>query len=68
MLLLYAICSLQGYPGNLVRSLGTDMTLDDALTILDDFYNNAKALDALNQEPFSYAWEKRDSIGLEVCL
>ena len=35
-LLLYAINSLQGYPGDLVRSLGTDITLDDVLTILDE--------------------------------
>ena len=31
-------------------SSGTDITLDDALTILDKHYNNVKALDALNQE------------------
>ena len=35
-LLPYAICSLQGYPGELVRSSGTDVTLDDILTILDN--------------------------------
>ena len=51
-LLPYAIHSLQDYPGELVRSLGTDMTLDDVLTILDEHYNNVKALDALNQELF----------------
>ena len=51
-LLPYIICSLQGYPGELVRSLGTDITLDDVLTILDEHYNNVKALDAFNQELF----------------
>ena len=51
-LLPYAICSLQGYPGELLRNLGTDITLDDVLTILDEHYNNVKALDALNQELF----------------
>ena len=35
-LLPYAICSLQGNLGELVRSLGTDITLDDILTILDE--------------------------------
>ena len=35
--------------GELVRSSGTDITLDDVLTILDEHYNNVKALDALNQ-------------------
>ena len=30
----------------------TDINLDDVLTILDEHYNNGKALDALNQELF----------------
>ena len=46
------IWSLQGYPRELVRSLGMDITLDDVLTILDEHYNNIKVLDALNQELF----------------
>ena len=49
-LLPYAIRSLQGYPGELVWSSGTDITLDDVLMILDELYNNVKALDVLNQE------------------
>ena len=48
----YAIQSLQGYPGKLVQSSGMDKTLDDVLTILDEHYNNVKALDVLNQELF----------------
>ena len=51
-LLLYAIRSLQGYPGELVWSSGTDITRDEVLTILDEHYNNVKALDTLNQELF----------------
>ena len=51
-LLPYTIRSLQGYPRELVQSSGTDITLDDVLTILDEHYNNVKALDALNQELF----------------
>ena len=51
-LLPYAIRSLQGYPGELVWSSWTDITLDDVLTILDKHYNNVKVLDALNQELF----------------
>ena len=47
-LLPYVICSLQGYPGELVRSPGTDITLDN-IFILDEHCNNVKALDALNQ-------------------
>ena len=51
-LLPYAIRTLQDYLGELVQSSGTDITLDDVLTILDEHYNNVKALDALNQELF----------------
>ena len=51
-LLPYAIQSLQGYPGELVQSLGMDITLDDVLMILDEHYNNVKVLDALKQELF----------------
>ena len=48
----YIIHYVQGYPRELVRSLGTDVTLDGILAILDEYYNNVKALDALNQELF----------------
>ena len=51
-LLPYTMHSLWGYPGELVRSSGIDITLDYILTILDEHYNNVKALDALNQELF----------------
>ena len=54
-LLPYTIRSLQGYPGELVQSSGTDITLDDVLMILDKHYNNVKALDVLNQE-LSQLW------------
>ena len=43
-LLPYAIWSLQGFPGELVWSSGTDIMLDDVLIILDEHYNNVKAL------------------------
>ena len=51
-LLPYAIRSLQGYPGELLWSSGTDITSDDVLMILDKHYNNVKTLDVLNQELF----------------
>ena len=51
-LLPYVIHSLLGYPGELVRCSGTDITLDDVLAMLDEHYNNVKALDVLNQELF----------------
>ena len=50
ILLAYAIRSLQGYPGELVLNFDMDITWDDVLIILDEHYNNVKALDVLNQE------------------
>ena len=68
-LLPYAIRSLQGYPGELVQSSGTDITLDDMLTILDEHYNNVKALDALNQELFQLQMaDKETVVDRGVCL
>ena len=61
-LLPYAIRSLQGYPGELVRSSGTDITLDEVLTILDKHYNNKKALDALNQELFQTRMADKETV------
>ena len=61
-LLPYAINSLQGYPGELVRSLGMDITLDDILTILDEHYNNLKALDALNQKLFQLHMVEKETV------
>ena len=61
-LLPYAIRSLQGYPGELVQSSGTDITLDDMLTILDEHYNNIKALDALNQELFQLQMANKETV------
>ena len=52
-----------------MRSLGTDITLDDILTILDEYYNNVKTLDALNQELFQLQMgEKETVLDLGVCL
>ena len=61
-LLPYVIHLLQGHPGELVRSSGTDITLDDFLTILDEHYNNVKALDALNQELIQLCMVKKDTV------
>ena len=68
-LLPYAIRSLQGYPGKLVQSSGTDITLDEVLTILDEHYNNVKALDALNQELFQMRMADKETVlDWGVCL
>ena len=61
-LLPYAIRSLQGYPGELVQSTGTDITLDDVLMILDEHCNNAKVLDALNQELFQMQMADKETV------
>ena len=61
-LLPYAIQSLQGYPGELVQSSGMNITLDDMLTILDEHYNNVKALDALNQELFQLRMVDKETV------
>ena len=63
-LLPYAIRSLQGYPGKLVQSSSTNITLDDVLTILDEHYNKMKALDALNQELFQLWMADKETIRL----
>ena len=45
-----------------MRSSGTDITLDDVLTILDEHYNNVKALDALNQELFQLCMGEKETV------
>ena len=68
-LLPYVICSLQGYPGELVWSLGMNVMLDDILTILDEHYNNVKALDALNQELFQLRMGEKETVSdWGICL
>ena len=46
-----------------------DITLDAVLTILDEHYNNVKALDALNQEFFQLHMVEKETVSdWEVCL
>ena len=60
---------MQGYPGELVQSSGTDITLDDMLTILDKHYNNVKALDVLNQELFQLQMADKETVSdWSICL
>ena len=61
-LLPYAIRSLQGYLGKLVQSSGADITLGHVLTILDEHYNNMKALDALTQELFQMRMADKETV------
>ena len=60
---------MQGYPGELVQSSGTGITLDNVLTILDEHYNNVKVLDALNQELFQLQMVDKETMSdWGVCL
>ena len=61
-LLSYAIRSLQGYPRELVQNSSMDITWDDVLTILDEHYNNVKALNALNQELFQLQRADKETV------
>ena len=56
-LLPYAIRSLQGYPRELVRSSGMDITLDDVLTILDEpWWKMWKCLMCWTRSYSNYGW------------
>ena len=45
-----------------MQSSSTDITLDDVLTILDEYYNNVKVLDALNQELFRLQMADKETV------
>ena len=46
-----------------------DITLDDVLTILDEHYNNIKALDALNRGLFQlWMLDKETVLDWGICL
>ena len=49
-------------PKGVGENLGTDITLDDVLTILDEHYNNVRALDALNQELFQLCMGEKETV------
>ena len=52
-----------------MRSSGTDITLDDVLTILDEHYNNVKALDTLNLKLFQLCMGEKETVSdWGVCL
>ena len=49
--------------------MGMDITLDDVLTILNEHYNNVKALDSLNQELFQLCMGEKERVSdWGVCL
>ena len=52
-LLPYVFWSLQGFPGDLARSLGRDATLNDILQMLDEYYGVMMTFSALSKELYS---------------
>ena len=51
-----------------MRSLGTVITLDDILAVLDEHYINVKVLDALNQELFQLWMGKKETVSEWGCI
>ena len=45
-----------------MRSSGTDITLDGVIAVLDEHYNNVKALDALNQKLFQLQMADKEMV------
>ena len=53
-LLPHVFYSLQGFPGNLARSLGKDATLNEIMQMLDKHYCVIMTFDALSKELYSF--------------
>ena len=49
----YVFRSTQGFPGDLMRSLGKDATLGNVLWVLDEHYGIMMTFDALSEELYS---------------
>ena len=64
----HTIHSLLGYPGELVRRSGMDITLMNVLAILDEHYNNVSALDALNQEFIQWQMGEKKTVSDWGCI
>ena len=68
-LLLYVFCSLQGFPGKLIKSLGKDATLCDVLQMLDKHNSVVMTFDALSKELYFLKQELGDNVAeFGVCL
>ena len=50
----YIFCSLQGFLGDLARSLGKDATLNDVLQMLDKNYSVVMMFNTLSKELYSH--------------
>ena len=61
-LLPYVIQSLQGFLGDLDRSLGKDATLNDVLQTLDEHYGMVMMFDSLNKNLYSLKQESGENM------
>ena len=61
-LLPYIFWSLEGFPGDLTRSLGKDATLTDILQTLDEHYGMVMMFGALSKELFSLKQGSRENV------
>ena len=65
----YVFWSLQGFPGDLARSLGKDTTLSDILQILDEHYGVVMTFDAPSKELYSLKQGSGENLArFGVCL
>ena len=68
-LLPYVIWSLQGFPGDLARSLGEDAALIDNLQTLDEHYGVVMTFDILSKELYSPKQGSGENVAeFGVCL
>ena len=68
-LLPYIFWSLQGFHGDLARSLGEDATLNDILQMLDEYYDIVMTFDALSKELYSLKQGSGKNVAtFRVCL
>ena len=65
----YALRSLQGFPGDLARSLVEDSNLGDVLQMLDEHYGDVMTFDALSKEVYSLKQGMGENVAeFGVCL
>ena len=57
------INSLRGAPGEMLASLGVDVTVDAILRTLDNYYGNALSFDALTSEMYSMSQLENETAG-----
>ena len=68
-LLQYILQSLQGFLGDLARSLGDDTTLTDVLQMLGEHYGSVMTFNALSKELYSLSQGSGENVAkFRVCL